>query len=75
MDLAFAWAMNNTMVTEDSYPYTAEDGKCNNGSSSLVDIGKVKNYTDIEPKSPVALATALTDGPVSIAVNAASLGW
>merc|ERR1712147_164683 len=73
MELAFQWAMNNTMVTEDSYPYTAEDGKCK--TDGLTNIAKVSNYTDVESKSPLALATALTHGPVSIAVNAASLGW
>jgi hypothetical protein len=76
MDLAFQWAMNNTMVTEKSYPYDAVDGKCKMGSaSSLVDIAKVGNYTDIESADPLALATALTHGPVSIAVNAAAVGW
>jgi len=75
MDLAFQWAMNNTMDTEESYPYHATDGKCKTGDSSLVEIAKVGNYSDVETKSPLALATALTHGPVSIAVNAASLGW
>lgn len=74
MDLAFQWAMNNTMDTEESYPYHATDGTCKT-DSSLVPIAKLGNYTDVDTKSPLALATALTHGPVSIAVNAASIGW
>jgi len=73
MDYAFKYAEGVAMDTEESYPYTAKDGKCHNetGTASF----EVKSFQDVTVNDPQALMEAVALGPVSIAVDAASLGW
>jgi C1A family cysteine protease len=72
MDYAFTFAEQNAMDTESSYPYKARDGKCD---SSITGVAKVTGFTDVTPKSPAALQTALAQGPVSIAIDASGIGF
>lgn len=60
------------METEAHYPYTARDGHCN---VTVKDVALVASYKDVTPKSPTELAAALQIGPVSVAVDGASLGF
>ena len=69
MDYAFKYAEQTAMETEDQYPYTGRGGKCD--TSKKGDL-VVKNFTDVTPKSPSALASALAEGPVSVAIDAGS---
>jgi len=69
MDYAFKYAEGTAMETEDQYPYTGRAGTCN--TSKKGDI-TVTNFTDVAQKSPSALASALADGPVSVAIDASS---
>jgi len=70
MDQAFTYIkVNNGIDTEDSYPYTAEDGSCafNAANVGATDSG----FTDIKTKDEDALKQAVgTVGPVSVAIDA-----
>jgi len=70
MDQAFQYIKdNNGIDTEDSYPYTAEDGTCafNPSNVGATDSG----YTDVKAKDESALQSAVaTVGPVSVAIDA-----
>merc|ERR1719263_713909 len=71
MDYAFKYAESHKMEEESAYPYKGRDGECHAEGG----VAMVKDFTDVTPKSPTALAEALTKGPVSIAVDAAGLQW
>lgn len=69
MDYAFKFAEGTAMETEAQYPYTGRGGNCD--TSKKGDL-TVTNFTDVAQKSPSALASALADGPVSVAIDASS---
>ena len=73
MDDAFTYAESTAMDTEASYPYLAKDGTCHADKGTAV--AKVTSFQDVTPNDPVALMNAVAEGPVSIAVDAAALGW
>jgi hypothetical protein len=66
MDYAFTYAETNMMETEAQYPYKGIAGTCNAAGGSV----KVSDFTDVKPKSPSALAAAVAEGPVSVAIDA-----
>lgn len=70
MDQAFAYIKDNKGIdTEDSYPYTAQDGSCvfNAANVGATDSG----FTDVKSKDEDALKQAVgTVGPVSVAIDA-----
>ena len=70
MDYAFTYAESTKMETESDYPYTGRDGSC----SAKGGVANVSDFTDVTVNDPTALATALQNGPVSVAVDA-SLSW
>jgi len=72
MDQAFEFWETTPSVTEASYSYTAKDGTCQSGG---VAVTKVTGFHDVTANSPSALVAALNVGPVSIAVNAGSMGF
>lgn len=71
MDSAFTYVKDHKIETESAYPYTGRDGKCHAEGG----IAEIKSFLDVTPKDPEALATALQNGPVSIAVDAGGLAW
>ena len=75
MDQAFEYIKaNNGIDTEDSYPYTARDGKCKFDPANVgaTDTG----YVDIESGSEEALTEAIaTVGPVSVAIDASQMSF
>jgi len=66
MDYAFTYAETNMMETEEQYPYKGRQGTCNAQGGSV----EVSDFTDVKPKSPSALAAAVAEGPVSVAIDA-----
>jgi len=70
MDQAFTYAEGVKMETESDYPYTGRDGTCHAQGG----VAQLTNFTDVTPKDPEALAEALQNGPVAIAVDA-GLTW
>jgi cathepsin L len=77
MDDAFEWIINsggtpNGLCTESDYPYTAQDGTC--AQSNCTAAMYITGFTDVTANSESALATAVVQQPISIAVDA-SQGW
>lgn len=74
MDNAFSWIQKNGgLCSEDEYPYesgtTKTAGTCEK-SCPLVEGSKVITYTDIQSKSDNAMIQALSQQPVSVAIEA-----
>merc|ERR1712187_281355 len=71
MDTAFTYAEKHALCTEGSYPYNAKGGTCK-ASSCTVGIakGSVTGYKDVSSDSEQAMMSALTQQPVSIAIEA-----
>lgn len=66
MDAAFEYAIDNGMCTEESYPYTAQDGNCVKCSSKV----QINGCADVPSKDQLALKQAVAQGPVSVAIEA-----
>lgn len=73
MDQGFEYVIKNGGITsEDKYKYTAEDGSCKKKASKDVQIS---SYTDVQSGSEDDLASAVSLGPVSIAIEADKSGF
>jgi cathepsin L len=70
MDNAFQYIIAiGGLDSEDSYPYTAQDGSCNFDKSNIA--GDVTAFTDVTQGDEGALETAVaTTGPISVAIDA-----
>lgn len=67
MDDAFKFIIKNGgLTTESSYPYAAADDKCKSGSNSAATI---KGYEDVPANNEAALMKAVSNQPVSVAVD------
>jgi len=74
MDHAFAWIeKNGGLCREADYPYVSGEtktaGTCKK-SCSLIEKSKITSFIDVEPSSDIAMMTALSQQPVSIAIEA-----
>ena len=68
MDYAFQYVVSNKGISsEAAYPYTATGP---NTCESKPLVAMITGYKDVPPGSEVALMTALTEQPVSVAVEA-----
>ena len=74
MDLAFEYVEKNGLCTEESYSYTSGGGKAGTCKASSctkgLTAGQVTGFHDVTANSEKALMSAVTLGPVSIAVEA-----
>jgi len=70
MDNAFKYIKeNNGIDTEQSYPYTGENGKCHFSASNVG--ANVTGFVDVKSKDESALQSAVaTVGPISVAIDA-----
>lgn len=69
MDNAFKYYLGKGKgaTLESAYPYTGRDGSCKSGLTVAVTISK---FTDVPANSESGLKTAVTQQPVSVAVDA-----
>jgi len=69
MPYAYEYVGNHGLTTENNYPYTAANGKCN---QKKVDEAKawIKEYTLVYQNDPLALKHAIAQQPVSVLVDA-----
>jgi C1A family cysteine protease len=67
MDQGFEYIIKNGgIASEDSYPYTARTGTCQQAKS----VSKISSYKDVAKGDEKALMSAVNVGPVSIAIEA-----
>jgi len=71
MDNAFLYAKTTALETEDSYKYTAKDEQCSLHSGK--GVATVKAFHDITENDGDQLLEAVSQQPVSVAINAGSL--
>jgi len=69
MDYAFRYIQKDGIDTEESYPYTAQDGTCKFSKSNVG--ATVSAYTDVPRGDENALRDAIASvGPISVAIDA-----
>jgi len=69
MDYAFRYIQKDGIDTEESYPYTAQDGTCKFSKSNVG--ATVSGYTDVPRGDENALRDAIASvGPISVAIDA-----
>ena len=74
MDHAFTWIeKNGGLCSETDYPYVSGEtktaGTCKK-TCKVVENSKVASFVDVTPSSDIAMMTALSQQPVSIAIEA-----
>jgi cathepsin L len=70
MDSAFDYIIQNAGIdTESSYKYTARDGNCKFNKANVG--ATMTSYKDVQSKSEPSLTSAITQQPVSVAIDAA----
>merc|ERR1711972_482614 len=71
MDNAFQYAEKNAICTEESYSYTGRGGTCKASSCTVgIPNGGVTGFKDVAKNDMQALMEAVTQQPVSIAIEA-----
>jgi C1A family cysteine protease len=71
MDGAFQFVMDNGQCSDDSYPYVS--GETKTGGTCMDDCksyAKISKCYDVEPNNQMALKTAVSMQPVSVAIEA-----
>jgi len=71
MDNGFKYIIDNGIATEADYSYTAATGTCKKVNRTK----PMTQFKDITPKSSAAMKAALAKGPVSVAIDAAGIGF
>jgi C1A family cysteine protease len=67
MDNAFTYIIENDGICgEETYPYKASGGTCRDCKTAVT----ISDCKDVEPNDQVALASAVSKGPVSVAIEA-----
>eukprot|EP00441_Pelagodinium_beii_P019062 CAMPEP_0197661292 /NCGR_PEP_ID=MMETSP1338-20131121/51371_1 /TAXON_ID=43686 ORGANISM="Pelagodinium beii, Strain RCC1491" /NCGR_SAMPLE_ID=MMETSP1338 /ASSEMBLY_ACC=CAM_ASM_000754 /LENGTH=394 /DNA_ID=CAMNT_0043238823 /DNA_START=38 /DNA_END=1219 /DNA_ORIENTATION=- len=70
-DEAFKYAETHGICREDSYPYQAKEGKCQEASCKIgIPSGSIAGFKDVDHNDMDALAEAVSKQPVSIAIEA-----
>lgn len=75
MDDAFQYVVKNGGIdTEGDYPYTARDGSCQK-SKQKKHVVTITGYRDVPQNDEAALAQAVAEQPVSVAIEADQPGF
>jgi len=72
MDLAFEYIVDNGITTGAKYPYRAVDQTCSYAGDGVVTLS---SHLDVGKQKMAAMVSALTLGPVSVAIHAGALGF
>lgn len=72
MDYGFQYSIDNKLCSESDYPYTQQDGTCNQECTGLVSI---HGFSDVQSGNETALLLALLEQPVSVAIEADQIGF
>jgi len=75
MDDGFEYIIKNGgLASEEAYSYTAETDKCDKDKTAT-SVATIKGYKDVAEGDESALKDALSNGPVSIAIEADQMGF
>jgi hypothetical protein len=75
MDYAFEYIIKNGgLDTESDYAYTARDGSCN-AAKAATKASSISSYKDVAHNSEAQLIAAVTQQPVSVAIEADQSGF
>ena len=66
MDLAFKYAIQNGLCSEEEYPYTGEEGQC----QDCKNVVNITSFQDITSNNEKALKRVVSQQPVSVAIQA-----
>lgn len=70
MDYGFKYIIQNGGIdTEDDYPYKAKNGQCDRTKTSK-HVSELKSFRDVKSEDEAELAKAVTQQPVSVAIEA-----
>jgi len=70
MDYAFQYIIDNKGLASDKdYPYTPADGDCDTTKQALHSVS-ISGFQDVKPKSVDAMESAVSKGPVAVAIQA-----
>ena len=73
-DNAYRYMAAMGMMTEEAYPYTAKDGKCQYDASQIVmQPNSMYYFIDIPQEDPVALQNAVSERVLSVGLDATNL--
>lgn len=76
MDGAFTYIENHSLCTEASYEYKAKSGTCQEATCiAAVPAGSLKGYHDVPPQDEDALMEAVSQQPVSVAIEADQMAF
>merc|ERR1712159_93463 len=70
MDNAFTWISQNGICSESSYPYTSGGGVTGTCKKSCTPVVTLTGHTDVPSKDETALKAAVSQQPVSVAIEA-----
>ncbi|KAG8494125.1 hypothetical protein CXB51_011847 [Gossypium anomalum] len=71
MDYAFEFIIKNGGIdTEEDYPYTGHDGRCDSYRQKTAKVVTIDSYEDVPQNNEGALKKALASQPVSVAIEA-----
>lgn len=70
MDHAFDYAIDNGMCLDETVPYTAADGSCDNAVSECEKVAYFQYCMDVPANDQVLLKTAVSYTPVSVSIEA-----
>lgn len=71
MDYGFEYVeKNGGLDTEADYPYMEKNESCDKEKEKNKKVSDIKSHVDVTPQSTEALAEALKQGPVSVAIEA-----
>lgn len=73
MDLGFQYIIDNGICSEEAYPYEAQDGRCR--ASSCQSVASISSYVDVPQDNENALMSAVSQQPVSVAIEADQLAF
>ena len=68
MGIAFDYVIANGIESETDYPYEGYDDSCK--AKASLEFHPVSSWCSVTPNNAAALKSAITHGPVSVAIEA-----
>ncbi|CAN0922396.1 Cysteine proteinase RD21A [Linum grandiflorum] len=76
MDYAFEFIIKNGGIdSDDDYPYTGYDGRCDSYRKNNAKVVSIENYEDVPINDESALQKAVANQPIAVAIEAGGRGF